>query len=47
VFYIDVAKVDRDVACVASVSVVCCRDIWQSSIQNVLSVLDVCYKCFI
>jgi hypothetical protein len=46
----DVAKVDRVVVCVASVSKVYCkyfRDMWQASIQNVLSVLDVCCKCFI
>ena len=50
VFYMDVAKVDRDITRVASVSEVCCkcfRDMWQASIQNVLSVSDVCYKCFI
>jgi hypothetical protein len=50
VFYMDIAKVDRDVAHVAIVLEVCCkcfRDMLQASIQNVLSVSDVCCNCFI
>jgi hypothetical protein len=47
VFYMDVAKVDRDVASVSEVCCKCFRDMWQASIQNVSSVSDVCCKCFI
>jgi hypothetical protein len=41
VFYVDVAKVDWDVASVASVS-----KALQAFAQNVSSVSDVCCKCF-
>jgi hypothetical protein len=49
VFHIDVAKVDRDVAYVASVSEACCKyfnDILQAFVQNVSSVSDLCCKRF-
>ena len=48
-FHVDVIKVDRDVAYVASVSEACCkcfRDMLQAFVQNVSSVSDVCCKRF-
>jgi hypothetical protein len=42
VFRMDVAKVDRDVACVASVLKECCK-----FVQNASSVLNVCCKHFL
>ena len=56
-FRMDIAKVDRDVAYVASVSEACCkcfRDMLQAFVQNVSSILDVrckhflsgCFTCF-
>jgi hypothetical protein len=41
VFHWDIAKVDLDVACVAMAT-----RMVQVSIQNVLSISDVCCKCF-
>jgi hypothetical protein len=49
VFYMDVVKVDRDVAYVASVLEACCkcfRGILQVCIQNISFVSDVNCKCF-
>jgi hypothetical protein len=49
VFHMDVVKVDRNVAYVASVSDACCkcfRGILQAFVQNISSVSDVCCKYF-
>ena len=46
VFYIDVAKVDRDVAYVVSVSEVCCKRLF-SVFHDVTYVSHICYECFI
>jgi hypothetical protein len=43
VFYMDVAKVDRDVTHMA----MSYTRMFQVYVLNVLSVLDVCCKCFI
>ena len=48
--YMDVAKVDRDVAYVASVSEACCkcfRGTLHAFVQNVPSISDVCCKRFL
>jgi hypothetical protein len=44
VFYIDVAKVDRDIVCVATCK--CSRGMLQAFVQNISSVSDVCCKYF-
>ena len=49
-FHMDDAKVDRDIAYVASVFEACCkcfRGMLQAFVQNVLSVSDVCCKYFL
>jgi hypothetical protein len=49
VFHMDVAKVDQDVAYVASVSEACCKcfkRMLQAFCRNVSSGLDVCCKRF-
>ena len=46
----DVVKVDRDVADVASVSEACCkcfRGMLHAFVQNISSILDVCCKHFL
>jgi hypothetical protein len=44
VFYMDIAKVDRDVVCVAACKY--SRGMLQAFVQNILSVSDICYKYF-
>jgi hypothetical protein len=49
-FYTDVAKVDRDVAYVASISETCCKCfkyMLQAFVQNISFVSDVCCKGFL
>jgi hypothetical protein len=49
VFYIDVAKVDCNVVKIARCCTCCngCTHMFQVYVPNVLSVLDICSKCFI
>jgi hypothetical protein len=49
VFYVDIAKVDRDVAYIISVSESCCKcfkGMFQAFVQNISYILDVCCKRF-